>query len=94
MIESSPVKDALTGTIYWKNADGFLHREDGPSIIWKNGDYMWYYLEKAHCAIGPAMKIGNTVLWYYHGVYFNYQEEWFEALTLEEKRRAIWSLNG
>jgi hypothetical protein len=30
------------GDVYWHNADGQIHREDGPAIIHDDGEVEWY----------------------------------------------------
>jgi len=46
--------DEYSGTKMWYK-DGELHREDGPAIIWKNGDEEWYLNSKKHRDDGPAV---------------------------------------
>jgi hypothetical protein len=30
------------GTIVWYNEEGFYHREDGPAVIYPDGEVEWY----------------------------------------------------
>jgi len=44
------------------------HREDGPAVIWKNGDKKWYLNNKLHRIDGPAIEWWNgTKSWYLNG---------------------------
>jgi len=43
----------------WWRLNGVLHREDGPAIIWNNGDTEWFSHGKHHRLDGPAVKYGN-----------------------------------
>jgi len=45
-----------------------LHREDGPAVIWDNGDKEWYKEGKLHRVKGPAIKRKNySKEWYVNG---------------------------
>lgn len=48
------------GNERWK-LDGFLHRHDGPAIIYTNGIKSWYYHGKRHCLTGPAIDWGHCL---------------------------------
>jgi hypothetical protein len=45
---------ASDGTKQWKNANGHLHRLDGPAIEWADGDKHWYQNGQLHRTDGPA----------------------------------------
>jgi len=47
--------------------DRFLHREDGPAVMYPNGDCSWYYHGQRHREDGPAVITGNYQEWYHHG---------------------------
>jgi hypothetical protein len=49
-----PVND-----IIWKNEFGMAHREDGPAIVWANGDQGWYYCGVRHRKNGPSIEYAN-----------------------------------
>ncbi len=58
----------------------------------------WSYRDgKPHCATGPAIiEIYDESIeesWYYNGVSLP-EEEWFECLTSDEKREALWNLTS
>ena len=69
------VIDQQGNTKYYDSKDR-LHRQDGPAVLYANGDYTWYYQNKRHRTDGPAMdwtsSYGNnkTVRWFIHGVQF------------------------
>jgi hypothetical protein len=52
----------------WFNSQGQLHREDGPAVIWPNGDKYWYKNGQLHREDGPAEEWthGNKY-WYING---------------------------
>lgn len=48
--------------------NGQLHREDGPAIIWANGDKHWYKNGKCHRKDGPAIiREDGSLEWYKNG---------------------------
>ena len=48
---------------WYKN--GVLHREDGPAIIWYDGDQWWYKDGKLHREDGPAViRPSGFMCWY------------------------------
>jgi hypothetical protein len=57
------------GTQFWYNAEGWLHREDGPAVIWTDGDEEWYQDGLLHRMDGPAV-IHSTgeQQWFVHDV--------------------------
>ena len=68
--------DALTfrreidgdGTIRQFNADGQLHREDGPAIEKADGTTIWFLNGQRHRSDGPAVVYANgSKLWYLNG---------------------------
>ena len=40
-LESTPTADAV-GIVRWRNADGELHRTDGPAVEYPNGSRSWF----------------------------------------------------
>ncbi len=56
------------GTIYYRNEQNQLHREDGPTIEYANGDKYWYQNDKLHREDGPALEWSNgDKFWYQNG---------------------------
>lgn len=49
------------GNKFWKNEQGYLHREDGPAIEWSNGDISFYLNGELHCIGGPAVRYTNGI---------------------------------
>lgn len=50
---------------YYK--DGKLHRENGPAIIFSNGDTCWFLDGELHRIGGPAREMNETKEWYVEG---------------------------
>jgi hypothetical protein len=69
---SKPVIDNR-GTQIWRNEYGQYHRENGPSLIEKNGNQVWFINGEYHRTDGPAVTFHNKKLyWYINGIrYFN-----------------------
>ena len=57
------------GTIEYRNAEGELHREDGPSFIDVEGGYTaWYLNDQLHREDGPALEYEfGDKSWYLNG---------------------------
>ncbi len=55
-------------------------------------DYLYYKNNKFHREDGPAYNWGNATHWYLDGKLFLSKQEWFEALSVEQKRIAVWKL--
>ena len=50
---------AFFGTTLYKDAQGRLHREDGPAIIWPDGSKFYHIRGKRHREDGPAEEFAN-----------------------------------
>ncbi len=62
------------------------HKYDGVGVI------KWYYLGVFHREDGPASIYANGyIAWYLNGIRFDSKESWFEALTEEQKEKALYS---
>jgi hypothetical protein len=58
---------------WWLN--GKLHREDGPSVEFANGDKGWYKNGEIHREDGPAVEyLNGTKYWYLNGTLLTEQE--------------------
>ena len=80
-----------SGTNFWYQ-NGLLHRIVNPAIEWSNGRREWYQKGKRHRIDGPAIDYGDgRILWYIRGVHFKRKEDFFDALTDEEKSIALFS---
>ena len=54
-------------TNYWLK-DGLLHREDGPAVVYYNGDKIWYKNGLCHREDGPAVEhYDGYKSWWYNG---------------------------
>lgn len=52
----------------WFNSNNELHNEDGPAIIYPNGDKAWYLNGHRHREDGPAIEYANGLkIWYLNG---------------------------
>ena len=57
------------GTVRWYNADGQLHREDGPAIEYSYGTKSWCLNGEYHREDGPAIEWANGAKqWCLNGV--------------------------
>jgi hypothetical protein len=52
------------GDIVYRNAEGELHREDGPAVILSSGSKIWYRHGKYHREDGPAAEWYNGETWW------------------------------
>jgi hypothetical protein len=73
---------------WYKN--GKRHREDGPAYEGYDGLKVWYKDGKKHRLDGPAIEDVDYKAWYIDGLEY-YKDEYFEALTPEQKQKFIWS---
>ena len=68
---------------------GKLHKEDGPAIVYDNGDKCWYIHGVRHRVDGPAIEwVNGQAAWYWYGtpIKCNSQKE-FESML---KLKAFW----
>ena len=57
-----------SGSIYYYNSNGLLHREDGPAVILSDGTKKWYCNGVMHREDGPAVTYVNGYeAWWKHG---------------------------
>jgi regulation of enolase protein 1 (concanavalin A-like superfamily) len=86
------------GTKFWRNKRGQLHRLDGPAAEHLEGTKYWFQDGKLHRLDGPAVILYNdNKEWFKYGVQYTSKESFFENLTEEEKKIALFSddfLNG
>jgi hypothetical protein len=96
--ESTLEIDKKYGTKKWRNAERQLHRLDGPAEEYSYGSQYWYQKGKIHRLDGPAIILsGGKKEWFKHGIQYTSKEDFFENLTEEEKKIALFSedfLNG
>jgi hypothetical protein len=66
----SVMEKSSSGEEVWKDADGLPHREDGPAVTSKNGDYRyWNHHGKLHRTDGPALETPTATGWLQNGKY-------------------------
>lgn len=59
----------------FRNDRGEYHCEDGPAVIWANGDKFWYKNGLRHRLDGPAIIYSNgDIYWYINGVKISDEE--------------------
>jgi hypothetical protein len=88
--EEGPAVEWNDGRKDWY-INGMRHRVDGPAAIYSDGTKEWYLNGMPHREDGPAATYYNgKVDWYLNGVSYS-KEEWFEALTEEQKSKALYS---
>jgi hypothetical protein len=64
----------------WRR-DWCLHREDGPAVVYPNGDLYWYQFGQPHRTDGPAIEYpAGDVYWFLNGVKYNFTD-WLEKNT-------------
>ncbi len=57
------------GNIFYYNKKGKYHNDNGPAVIWTNGDKEWYMNGIRHRIDGPAIEweIECYVEWWFNG---------------------------
>jgi hypothetical protein len=62
-------------------------------VEWTNGYKQWYKKGMLHREEGPAVEYEDEEYneWHLNGVYYNSVEEYFEALTPEQRLKFVWS---
>lgn len=76
-----------------------LHRIDGPALTVFGKNYQeviykeWYKNHLTHCVNGPALISGKYKEYHLLDVRFRTKEKWFQMLTLEEQRQALWNFD-
>ena len=89
--EDGPAVEWPDGSKCWY-VNGKSHREDGPAADMSSGTKEWYIHGMRHREDGPAIIFRDgQVNWYLNHIYFRTKEAWFEALTEEQKAKALYS---
>jgi hypothetical protein len=69
------------------------HREDGPAIIYYDGEMRWYIKGILHRTDGPAIiYTSGHQSWFLNGCKYKNQTEWFQHLTSEQQYNYLWNL--
>jgi hypothetical protein len=75
---------------WWKN--GKRHRENGPAIEFSSGAKSWWINGKCHRDDGPAVEwINGYEEWWLNGINYYSKEEYFNALSPEQRLKFIYS---
>jgi hypothetical protein len=78
------------GDIFWYDDARRFHRENGPAIIWSNGDIEYYQHGEFHREDGPAVMFDNGDNWYYqHGKLHR-----LDGPAIEGHKLKKWLING
>ena len=89
--EDGPAVEYADGSVKWY-FNGKLHRDDGPAVINPKMGMEWYKDGKRHREDGPAViYLSGDLCWILNDIHFNKKEKWFEALTEEQKVKALHS---
>ena len=64
-MNKSKMEITSAGDKTWRNAQGQLHNEEGPAVIWADGTKFWYINNGFHREDGPAR------------IYFNGRNFWW-----------------
>jgi len=80
------------GNKRWRNKNGKLHRVGGPAVETTNGAKYWYQNGRRHRIDGPAFEYANgNKDWLLRDKFYRNKEDFFKALTDEEKEIALFS---
>jgi hypothetical protein len=96
-MDDEPLIEIDNGSRFYRNKFRQYHRLDGPAIEYANGCKEWWQYGKYHRLDGPAVEIRDYKAWWKNGRKFPDKDSFFEALTEEEKKIALFSedfLNG
>ena len=53
-----------SSTVRWIDDEGFYHREDGPAVVWDDGEQYWARRGRSHFAYGPSILYADgTLAW-------------------------------
>ena len=84
----SYIETDTRGVIRYFNAQGQLHRIDGPAVILPTGSEFWYYNGQRHRENGPAIEWHcGSKEWWHHGfrhrncgpavIWIDHSNEWW-----------------
>jgi hypothetical protein len=78
--------------VFYIKGTYIYHREDGPAIEYSDGSKEWLINGNHHREDGPAIEwYDGEAEWCLNDVSFKTKELWFEALTEEQKKKALYS---
>jgi hypothetical protein len=77
---------------WWQN--GKVHRLDGHAIESADGRKWWCQNDLYHRVDGPAVIArGGAKAWYLNGYMFKNKQDFFESLSEEDKKTALFSID-
>jgi hypothetical protein len=70
------IKTEYKNRIEYRDEKGNLHREDGPAVVWNNGDRDWIINGEYHREDGPAIECNNGDKWFFLNDVGYSEEQW------------------
>lgn len=89
----TPTKNKMGWTVY-HDAEGRLHRDDGPALIKPNGSSEWYQHGLLHRVGGPAAEYREMRCWYKNGKLHREDGPALEGLEGQQAGRKEWYIEG
>jgi hypothetical protein len=83
---------SANGTKRWFNSNGEYHRDDGPAVIYADGDKAWYQHGVRHRADDPAI-IGadGTEYWYLNDNCLSF-DKWLYEVDMSDEDKVMMKL--
>ena len=76
------MQEDLNGTVEYRNAEGELHRLDGPAVEYPSGAKAYLVNDQRHRTDGPAVeRPDDTVEFWLNGERYPDEEDWRAALS-------------
>jgi hypothetical protein len=83
-------QDSEGNKFWFKGVD--FHREDGPAVEFVNGNKFWFKNGKYHRVDGPAVEWNfGEQEWWLDGKEYPSKEEYFEALSPEQRLKFVYT---
>ena len=80
------------GDTCWYDSDGELHRDDGPAVIYANGDKWWLQYSKLHRDDGPAWEYADgTNRWWLNDNLLSF-DEWLDQVDISDEDKVMMKL--
>lgn len=76
------------GTRRWRNAQGQLHRSDGPAVVYRTGTKMWKHNGQKHRLDGPAVVLTMPPRKYWFIDNIEYNDELTYWMAVSEWKKA------
>ena len=95
VIKKSTIIDDIWGKVieYRLVPDGYLHREDGPAVIYTDGSKEWWIRGNLHREDGPAAILKNEIngkiilRWYWKNYYCDNFDQWLKMAKIPDERK-------